>query len=133
MKRMTTFDSAIEKGETNIPRAEFGVVELGDEEGAIRTHAVLVNRDDVEFELMFADPHSSHENISAVANSPYGLAPINEMSSSKNTSHAREKKEVKDDASIDNLELTISFAEQLQQLKHLQKPPYKVPRGAYML
>ena len=37
----------------------------------------------------------------------------------------REKKEAKDDASIDNLELTISFAEQLKQL---QKVPYKVPR-----
>jgi hypothetical protein len=54
MKHMMTFDSlmrAIEKDKKNTLGAEFAVVELGDEENAVQTHAILMNRDDVEGQL----------------------------------------------------------------------------------
>ncbi len=54
MKQMMTFDSlmkAIENDKKNSLGAEFAVVELGDEENAVQTHAILMNRDDVEGQL----------------------------------------------------------------------------------
>jgi hypothetical protein len=54
MKHMMTFDSlmkAIENDKKNELGAEFAVVELGDEETAVQTHAILMNRVDVEDQL----------------------------------------------------------------------------------
>lgn len=54
MKHMMTFDSLmkeIENDKKNALGAEFAVVELGDEESAVQTHAILMNRDDVEDQL----------------------------------------------------------------------------------
>ena len=42
---------AIENDKKNSLGAEFAVVELGDEESAVQTHAILMNRDDVEDRL----------------------------------------------------------------------------------
>jgi hypothetical protein len=137
MQRMKTFDSIIkdlQQLENKAPKAEFAIVEIGEDENTFRTHSILVNKRDVEKQLTAWDPNQ--ENASSVANSSYGLARINEMqeeSDSKVTIPFSKKKKIMDDSSIDNLELTVSFADQLQQLRRLQKPPFKVPRGAYMM
>lgn len=127
LKRVTTFDSAIQNGGKSTPHAQFAQVELGDDNGAIRTHAILVNKDDLEHQLL-------SENNYAAANFPRGLQTIDESSDLRSTSHkVVEKKKTKDDGSIDNLEITTSFAQQLEQLKCLQKPPYKIPLCARMI
>jgi hypothetical protein len=137
MQRMTTFDSIIkdlQQLENKAPKAEFAVVEIGEDEDTFRTHSILVNKRDVEQQLTSWDPNQ--ENASSVANSSYGLAPINEMQDERDTNvpiPLKKTKKIMDDSSIDNLQLTVSFADQLHQLKRLQKPPFKVPRGAYMM
>jgi hypothetical protein len=98
---------------------------LGDEDNAIQTHSVLVNRDDVEEQI-----HASQENTHALANSPFGLPSIKETSvekHSKGTPSVSATKKVNDDSDMDHMEVTVSFADQLQQLEQLQKTPYKVP------
>ena len=53
-KHMMTFDNlmrAIENDKKNELGAEFAVVELGDDENVVQTHAILMNRDDVEDQL----------------------------------------------------------------------------------
>jgi hypothetical protein len=56
---MMDFDSlmkAIGDDEKNTLGAEFAFVELGDEENTIHTHAILMNRDDIEDQLRAREP-----------------------------------------------------------------------------
>lgn len=58
-RHMMTFDSlmqAIENDKKNKLGAEFAVVELGDEDNAVQTHAILMNREDVEDQLGLLGP-----------------------------------------------------------------------------
>jgi hypothetical protein len=133
LKPLTTFDSALHRsGET--PDAEFAIVELGEDEDTVTTHSILVNREQVEHQLMHHDQiledlKLGDENVSGLANSRYS----GKRGSSNRKASRPTKKEMKDDASLVDVELTTSFAEQLRHTQMLQKPPFMVPRGAFML
>ena len=125
VEHMTTFDSALHKP-ARIPQVEFGVVELGADEETELAHSTIVNRKEVQQQLTSNLPPIG-ENVASVAN----VRGVSDQHHKK--ASATSKKFISDDAILEDLKLTESFVDQLQRLKHLQQPPYKVPKGAYML
>ena len=138
VEKITTFDSAVNdasKKARKTPDVEFAVVELGDDQNAVPTHAIVINRNELENQLTERDRLAVRENIASAANSAYSRESIDDIIVETVDSEyvASNRKKVKDDASVDHIEMSMSFAAQLQQLKQLHKPPNKVPKGAYML
>jgi hypothetical protein len=133
VQRMTSFDSAIQGQPTTY--AQFAVVEVGEDEDTMAAHHILMNKSDVEHQLTAS---KKKENTPAFANTGEALSAIDELdmlvesvsqnssslsykSSKKNTKDDKSsKKNTKDDANLQKLELSTSFADQLQQMRQLR-------------
>ena len=145
--RTTTYDSAIQAARREANGCsevdvEFAVVELGEDEKVTETHAILVNRDDIEKELV----ETANENKSSLTNVATKLNAMQELdhlvgsvsTSSSNNFHPRK---IRNGTGRTRASLTKSFSGQLKkgqqhQKKHREQatsPPYRVPARAYLL
>jgi hypothetical protein len=135
--RATTYDDIIQdlkKFESHLPNAEFAVVEVGDDDDAVAAHTYLVNKTSVENEL-----RSGYDRDGPLmVEMPFGLETITEhsleASYSMGTNSEGEEARAVDDSSLDNVKLSVSFAEQLQQIQMIQRrktPSLKTPTATY--
>jgi hypothetical protein len=119
--RATTYDEIIQdlkKFESQLPIAEFAVVEVGDDSDAEQAHTYLMNRGYVENELR----SGADKDEPLLVEMPFGLETIAELSLEESfsmgmNSDVEDSGRAKDDSKMDNVKLSVSFAEQLQKLQ----------------
>lgn len=122
LQRSITFDAIIkdlQMFESQLPNAEFAVVEMGEDSDTIPAHSFLMNKQSLEKELI-----SGNENSMVATNMPYGLPPISERSSEAHSvpSAAPERQfKALDDFDMENLNVSGSFADKIDQLKKIQE------------
>ena len=126
--KVTSYDSAIDRESLQVDiqtEPEFAVVELGEDENTIHTHSILVNTNDVKFQL--TSPKEVHHDQSQ-ENKPFTANSPKQFRFPSPT-----PKHVKDDNKIDDMQVTVSFQDQLHQLKALKRQPSKARQASFDL
>lgn len=119
--RATTYDEIIKdlkKFESQLPVAEFAVVEVGDDSDTQEVHTYLMNKCFVENELR----SGAEMEEPLLVEMPFGLETIAELSLEDSysmclSSDVEDDCRAKDDSKMDKVKLSVSFAEQLRQLQ----------------
>ncbi|KAG7372661.1 hypothetical protein IV203_018804 [Nitzschia inconspicua] len=129
--RATTYDEIIEDlktFESQLPIADFAVVEVGDDSDTEQAHAYRMNKRLIENESRSGQDRDEP----LLVEMPFGLETIDELSLEESfsmgfSSDSEENRKAKEDSNMEKVKLGVSFAEQLQQLQNSARPMRRVP------
>jgi hypothetical protein len=134
LKHAITFDDIIQdlqRFESQLPNAEFAVVEMGEDADTVPAQSFLMNKGAVEHGLMMnGGGGGNDENEMGAANNwPFGLPPIlerdvelyGEALTGGGASSRQQPSKALDDSAIDKLEPSVSFISKINNLKQIQE------------